>query len=352
MVFPVPVAQYSELFFKWASDLLFVATPEGHIVKANAAFHSTMNPAAADSAKIQLSEVFLRPSWQVLVSHAGEALQERSFQLKTLEGTRIERVGWVTGSDSQQELLLGMFRSPTGDPTEVVLVGDQPIAYDRRLQEVLELAEQESKRIAHVIHDGFVQHAVGAQMWVESIQGELTAEQSTAREAIDTVTASISAAIDEARQVINRLQPVIAESNQLHLGVAYLIGDFQKQTPAKISVTGTVKPLPAPLVAAAVRILQESIRNAIQHSQASSIAVQLDGQPDQLHLSVRDDGVGFDPQQVSANEGGLRGIRQRAKIFAGRVAIDSVPGAGTTVHVYLPLEPSVPHCIPSGENEL
>ena len=57
-----------------------------------------------------------------------------------------------------------------------------------------------------------------------------------------------------------------------------------------------------------------------------------------LEVVVRDRGVGFDPDSVTLASFGLRGIRERARLFGGTAKIESAPGEGTTVHAQLPLE--------------
>ena len=100
--------------------------------------------------------------------------------------------------------------------------------------------------------------------------------------------------------------------------------------------------LPAPLQAAAYRIVAELLHNALRHAQAQQVRVQVRCHPGGLALSVEDDGQGFDPQQApaSASTGrgglGLRGVQARAGYLRGQVQVSSRPGHGTRVSVELP----------------
>ena len=67
-------------------------------------------------------------------------------------------------------------------------------------------------------------------------------------------------------------------------------------------------------------------------------AVHLLTTPDQVRLSVEDDGRGFDPNQVEAGRFGLIGLNERVKLLGGRFLLDSIPGSGTRLEILLPLQ--------------
>jgi signal transduction histidine kinase len=82
------------------------------------------------------------------------------------------------------------------------------------------------------------------------------------------------------------------------------------------------------------RVAQEAIRNAVRHAHASELTVEVRGDERQVRLTVRDDGVGFDPAApVPARSYGLRGLQSLVEDGGGRVQVESGPGAGTTVRM-------------------
>ena len=86
------------------------------------------------------------------------------------------------------------------------------------------------------------------------------------------------------------------------------------------------------------RVLQQALSNAVKHSGASRFDVSLRGTDHQLQLAVRDEGKGFDTEAVLAASGlGLVSMQERLKVVNGCVAIESKPGAGTTVRATVPL---------------
>jgi len=85
-----------------------------------------------------------------------------------------------------------------------------------------------------------------------------------------------------------------------------------------------------------VRIVQEALANVRKHSQAKKVAIRMDSHMDCLSVTITDDGVGFD-QQSERGHFGLQTMRERAESVGGGLSIDTKPGSGTQVHLWLPL---------------
>jgi signal transduction histidine kinase len=108
----------------------------------------------------------------------------------------------------------------------------------------------------------------------------------------------------------------------------------------QIETTGEVKPLPETLEENLLRIEQEAVTNAVKHSGAKSVKVELQFGPQNVVLQIKDDGKGFNPDACDGpNEGhfGLLGIRERAERMNGEAKISSTPGAGTCICVKVPI---------------
>ncbi len=91
------------------------------------------------------------------------------------------------------------------------------------------------------------------------------------------------------------------------------------------------------------RVAQEAMTNVTRHAKASGVSVALKRQSAQLHLSVRDDGVGFDfagarQKAMSERRSGLLRMENQAMALGGGLEIKSAPGQGTEVHAWFPLE--------------
>ena len=85
------------------------------------------------------------------------------------------------------------------------------------------------------------------------------------------------------------------------------------------------------------RVAQEAVRNAVKHSGATGIAVELTGALGQLTLRVSDDGKGFDPMTSQASGLGLLTMRERVELAGGVLTIEPVKPHGTTINVVVPI---------------
>lgn len=103
------------------------------------------------------------------------------------------------------------------DISDLVAAQQQVDAGHALMRQLIELAEQERRKVACEIHDGFVQHAVGAQTWLQSAKEELAGLQAT-RESLDTVEQCIAGA----RKMINQLRPIVSDKIDLGNGIANL----------------------------------------------------------------------------------------------------------------------------------
>ena len=128
------------------------------------------------------------------------------------------------------------------------------------------------------------------------------------------------------------------------LGVVPAIRGFCSEVSArqKVDVDFTHEDVPEtvrPDVALCLfRVLQEALQNAVRHSSARRFTVNLQGTPNALSLTVRDAGRGFDPESVLQDGGlGLTSMRERLKLVAGELSIESQPASGTTIVARVPL---------------
>ena len=104
------------------------------------------------------------------------------------------------------------------------------------------------------------------------------------------------------------------------------------------SAQGLPERVPAEVALALYRIVQEGLNNIAKHACARRVTVRLRGDDAALHLTVADDGLGFDRAEVRRKPGlGLSSIRERVRLVRGRHRIDSRPEAGTTIEVVVPL---------------
>jgi signal transduction histidine kinase len=98
--------------------------------------------------------------------------------------------------------------------------------------------------------------------------------------------------------------------------------------------------LPAEIGLCLFRVLQEALHNAAKHSGMKRIEVQLNEESDEIHLTIRDLGKGFNVEAAKKGRGlGLTSMQERVRLLNGKIAIESKPMGGTTVQVRVPFGP-------------
>jgi two-component system NarL family sensor kinase len=96
--------------------------------------------------------------------------------------------------------------------------------------------------------------------------------------------------------------------------------------------------VPLRIEAGLYRIAQEALANVRKHANATRVEIELRTTSQDVRLSIRDDGVGFDTGSETINGQGLLGMRERVKLLDGRLRLSSQPGRGTGVNVRVPLQ--------------
>jgi two-component sensor histidine kinase len=110
---------------------------------------------------------------------------------------------------------------------------------------------------------------------------------------------------------------------------------FSRRKPLRIP-----KRLPPKISLCLFRVTQEALQNAIKHSGSRNFEVRLDSALNEIHLSVRDPGTGFDLDEAMRGQGiGLTGMRERLKLVGGEFSIEVQLQHGTTIHARVPLSP-------------
>ncbi|MEK6234946.1 MAG: PAS domain-containing sensor histidine kinase, partial [Planctomycetales bacterium] len=229
---------------------------------------------------------------------------------------------------------------------------EQTLAAEQQLlRRLLALQENDRRLVAHDIHDGFMQYAVGAHLCAQTLAHRV-AGQDKISSALENVESHLQKAIAEGRRLIRDPRPLVLEGLGIVEAIVHLIDDEVDSEDFTVAFTHNVSfdRLEPTLEGAVFRIVQESLNNIRQHGQVDHASVQLTEENGELRVFIRDQGVGFDPQRVSSERFGLRGICERARLFGGTAVIESAPGKGTSIEVRFPLSP--PENAPSPMNVL
>jgi signal transduction histidine kinase len=199
--------------------------------------------------------------------------------------------------------------------------------------------ESERERLSRELHDGVLQDlcAVARDLKVLEAQSEdptrFAALIAEANESVQTL-----------RAICYDLRPPLLSNNPV-LALKALVERLDAQSPVPIHIESASESLALSEEAALAiyRIAQEAMHNAIQHADASEIAVRLTQYPDRLRMTITDDGRGIpdgrDPRSfVAEGHFGLAGMRERAAMIGGTLDVHSAPDYGTAVILEIPAQ--------------
>ena len=209
----------------------------------------------------------------------------------------------------------------------------------RTLQHMLRASDHERQLIAYDIHDGLAQYLTGAMMQIEHSHNIRENRPEDSETAFKAGMEMLRQSHFEARRLISGVRPPILDESGVVAAIAHLVYDVRAHKGPKVEFHGKVDfgRLAPTLENAVYRIAQEGLNNACAHSLSETVSVGLVQRGDQVRITIRDQGVGFDPKIVEQGRFGLEGIRERARLLGGKAVIDSMPGKGTRIVVDLPI---------------
>jgi len=209
----------------------------------------------------------------------------------------------------------------------------------RALRQMLRAQDRERQLVAYEIHDGLAQLLSGAIMHLQTLEQLNPRDSEQASNCLRTGLDMLGEALGEARRLIGGLRPPILDESGVVAAIAHLIHDLRDRDGLRVAFHNRVEfdRLEPILENAIFRVVQEGLANVRRHSRSDRARVRLVQQGDRVDLEVQDWGIGFDPHGVGDDHFGLMGIRERARLLGGKVAIQSTPGEGTRIAVSLPL---------------
>ncbi len=205
--------------------------------------------------------------------------------------------------------------------------------------------EEERKRIARELHDSIAASLAGIKFRIETVQNEIR-KGTPAYQSLSALVLKIHQIIEEVRKIVANLWPSVLDQLGIKAGMDWLCREFEK-TYSQIGVEKRVEideeEVPDSLKIVIFRILQEAMSNIAKHSAGNLVRLCLAKNENKLELSVEDNGVGFNPDEIfSAREAGrglgLVSMRERTQLSGGSFGIESVKGKGTTIRSAWPLQ--------------
>ena len=204
------------------------------------------------------------------------------------------------------------------------------------------LREGEKSRVARELHDELAQALTALKMDTIWLRDNAVAQPDKAVAKLAEMVSMLDTTVAATRRIAADLRPLLLDDLGLAPAIEWLAHTFTQRTgvPCEVSVDEELE-LQEPHATAVFRIVQESLANVGKHARATEVAVVIARNGSSLMLEVRDNGQGFATDAPRKPHSlGLMGLRERAHLLKGSVAIDSRPGKGTRVQVRIPVQDS------------
>lgn len=205
-------------------------------------------------------------------------------------------------------------------------------------RQVVTAREAERERLARELHDGVLQDLCAVTRDLKALEAQVEANGGP----FTDPAARSAETVNALRAICNDLRPPLLR-HDLASALKALVAELDAHSPAPIhiDIAAQIDDVPDDTALAIFRITQEALHNAIQHANASEIAVRLTQYPDRLRLTVTDDGRGIEggvepARFVAQGHFGLAGMRERAAMIGGRLDVQTAADYGTVVILELP----------------
>jgi signal transduction histidine kinase len=200
--------------------------------------------------------------------------------------------------------------------------------------------EAEGKRIARELHDSVAQDLCSLILDMALLQGEIPGSLANVHDRINSQKEMLMKLSDDVNSVCRQLHPSVLERIGLNQAMEHLCHEFSERRGihARFLHGDTPDSLPVASALCLYRVTQEALRNIARHANTKHATVLLFAARGGLHLSIEDDGVGFDPKAVvSKGRLGLVSMQERVRLACGSLSIHSEPGHGTRIDLRVPL---------------
>lgn len=259
-------------------------------------------------------------------------------RLRNLEETIVKAEGLMT----QIGVVLGYL---TGDLSKIDEAMEAAKQHYYMGLKIIQAQEEERKRVAREIHDGPAQSMANVVLRTEIVEKMLKNERILEAEMeLHELKEMIRYSLTDVRRIIFDLRPMALDDLGLVPTLQKFIQKFEERTKLTIDLVVFGKEqqfqLESSLKAGIFRLVQECLNNIEKHANAKLVTVKLEFLQDSLAVVIKDDGVGFVPEEAKATTGsfGLMGMKERTNLLDGNMEITSAPNQGTRVMFQIPLK--------------
>ncbi len=272
---------------------------------------------------------------------AEEALHRAHADLERLVGERTAELKFTV--ESLQEEITERLRAE-----EALKEAEQRLRF--LASQLLTAQERERKRISLELHDDLGQSLMVLKLQMRAVEKNLPPELKDARDGCSVALNYLDGIIDNIRRISNDLRPSILEDIGLSGTLIRLFEEFCKgqEIECSIDMDDIANSLSRETEIIIYRIFQETLTNIGKHAQATKVEMAIKKCGETIHFSVKDNGTGFNVEQVLAGTAtaggmGLGSMEERVRMLDGTLKLWSQEGKGTKISFLLPININKPN---------
>lgn len=198
--------------------------------------------------------------------------------------------------------------------------------------------EDERRRVGRELHDDVVQRLAATAIEVGRLERVTSFDET--RAGLAHLKGTVTTLSEDVHRLSRQIHPAVLDEVGLAAAVERECRAFMERggPPVDLRLAHPLDDLPKSVQLAVYRIVQEGLRNVWLHADASEVSLRLERTDLAIAAALSDNGRGFDRSEGRGQAGlGLASMEERARLLGGRFTVTSTPGAGTTVHVLIPI---------------
>jgi len=219
---------------------------------------------------------------------------------------------------------------------------EQLIESNQKLREYALASEklaqtQERNRLARELHDTLAHTLSSSSVQLEAIKALFDRNPAEAKKMLSRTLENTKNGLAETRRALVDLRSSELEAYGLTQAIKNMVSSAAERAgfKAEFHLEKELDMLPEDISHCLYRCAQEAVENSLQHANAKKVTVNLMAEGDEVVMSIRDNGKGFDPQGLGKEHLGIRGMRERVEMLGGTLAIESAKKLGTEIKVTL-----------------
>ena len=325
---------------------IYRTTPDGQILMANPALikmlgYSKFNDLAKRNLERNGFELtYPRSVFRKKIEKEGRVVGMESVWIRT-DGMRIHiRESAIAVRNEKGKFIF--YEGTVEDITERKKAEEKLLVYQQQLRSLalqLSLSEERvRRRTATEVHDNLGQNLAIIKIKLDSLRKSIPGEQGA--QAVDEISGLMADTINSVRSLTFELSPPVLYELGFEAAVEWLVRQMRERDslPAEFRDDGRPKPLDEEVRVLLFQSVRESLVNITKHAKASKVTVAISRSDNQIHISIVDDGVGFDVTKMRSGGFGLFSISERLNYIKGKFDIETRPGGGTRVFLAAPLK--------------